>query len=367
MHHVFWGYLTEHLNCDEPAILQMKPILIDALHINMGGALTILNHLVDRLVAKNVNFVLLKDDRCPQLKSEEKVRHMMVMSCAESKRKNYYKAHRKDFKTVLCLGNIPPAIKMPVPVYTYIHNVSLLKIPEDYGYIWKLKSFLKRWYIRFRSFYTDAWIVQTSNTENLVKKYLPCKGKDIFTYPFYEIPAKVRNEKDKNRTDYIFVGEHTYAKGHEYLIDAWVILSEKLKQNCPVLHLTVGSDVLKPYIENAIRNGARIINHGRMPFEEVCRLYQRCKAIVYPSLNESLGLGIVEAIEAGCDVIGCDLPYLHSVCLPSETFVPQNPDSIVAAILKYRSGTSAKTQLTIKDEADNLIDFLHSDSPASRQ
>lgn len=359
--------LTKRLNYGNLTILQMKPILIDALHINMGGALTILNHFVDRLVAKNVYFVLLKDNRCPQLRSEDKIRYMKIMSCAESDRKNYYKAHRKDFNTVLCLGNIPPAIRMPVPVHTYIHNVSLLKIPKDYGYVWKIKSFLKRWYIRYRSLYTDTWIVQTSNTENLVRQFLPCKGKNIFTYPFYQTPDIVCPDEYKSRTDYIFVGEHTYAKGHEYLIDAWVILSKKLKLKCPVLHLTVGSDVLKPYIEDAIRNGARIINHGRIPFDEVCQLYQKCKAIVYPSLNESLGLGIVEAIEAGCDVIGCDLPYLHSVCIPSETFISQNPDSIVTAILKYQSGTSAKTQLIIKDNADNLIDFLHSDYPVSRQ
>lgn len=340
----------------------MKPILIDALHINTGGALMILNHIVNRLVAKDVDFTLLKDDRCPRLRSEDKVKKMDMMSCKESVRKRYYKAHRNDFKDILCLGNIPPAIKMPVPVHTYIHNVSLLEIPKDYSLQWKLKTFLKRLYIRRLSSYTDTWIVQTTNTANLVRRHLPCKGKEILIFPFYEIPIGIRTDNEKNRTDYIFVGEHTYAKGHEYLIDAWVKLSEELKEECPVLHLTVGSNTLKPYINDAISKGAKIHNHGHILFSEVCRLYHKCKATVYPSLNESLGLGIVEAIEAGCDVIGADLPYLYSVCKPSEAFTPKSVDSIVSAVMKYQSGKSTMSQLTIQDEADGLIDFLTTDS-----
>ena len=38
-----------------------KPILIDALHICMGGGLMILNHLIDNIVEADVDVVLLKD------------------------------------------------------------------------------------------------------------------------------------------------------------------------------------------------------------------------------------------------------------------------------------------------------------------
>ena len=60
-----------------------KPILIDALHINMGGALMILNHLIDHLVARDINFVLLKDNRCPVLRSEGMIKTKVIMSCDE--------------------------------------------------------------------------------------------------------------------------------------------------------------------------------------------------------------------------------------------------------------------------------------------
>lgn len=334
----------------------MKPILIDALHINMGGAYMILNHFVDRLVANQVDFVLLKDDRCPKLDSEDGVPHLVVMSSATKVRDAYYRAHRDEFHSVLCLGNIPPCIKMPCKVHTYIHNVSLLKIPADYPIVWKAKAWLKRTFIRHYASNTDTWVVQTSNTANLVREYLPCKNKEVLIYPFYRISEALKADVAGERNDYCFIGEHTNAKGHEYLIEAWRMLARTRFQG--VLHLTCSSKRIIPLIEKAKAEGARIENHGFVPFAEVVKIYKQCKATIYPSLNESLGLGIIEAAEAGCDVIGCDLPYMHSVCEPSVLFEVKNAQAIVDAVILYELGDSPKTKLTIRDMADELIEVL---------
>lgn len=334
----------------------MKPILVDALHINTGGALMILNHFVDRLVARNVPFVLLKDVRCPQLRSEAQVGAMEVLPCRESIRRRYYNTHTNEFSRVLCLGNVPPPVRPAVRTYTYIHNVSLLQIPKDYSCRWKTAAFLKKIYIRHLSRNTDYWVVQTSYTASLVRKNLPCKGKEILCYPFYFMPRNVEQTPTARREDYIFVGEHTNAKGHQYLVDAWVKLSDLGVHK--TLHMTVHSPYFRGYIEQAQAKGASIVNHGRIDFAEVVRLYNQSKATVYPSLNESLGLGIIEALEAGCDVIGSDLPYLHSVCEPSEVFLPADPDAIVDAVLRYEQGISTKSRLRIHDMADEFIEKL---------
>lgn len=322
----------------------------------MGGAYMILNHFVDRLVAKQVEFVLLKDERCPKLDSEEGVPHLEVMSSATKVRDAYYRAHRNEFHSVLCLGNIPPCIKMPCKVHTYIHNVSLLKIPTDYPIVWKAKAWLKRAFIRHYAGNTDTWVVQTSNTANLVREYLPCKNKEVLIYPFYRISDALKAKENCKREDYCFIGEHTNAKGHEYLIEAWRMLARNKFQG--VLHLTCSSERIVPAIEAAKAEGANIVNHGFVPFSEVVKIYKRCKATIYPSLNESLGLGIIEAAEAGCDVIGCDLPYMHSVCKPSEVFDVKNAQAIVDAVTQYENANSPKTKLIIRDLADELIEVL---------
>lgn len=336
--------------------MHYKPILIDALHINMGGALMILNHLINRLIARNINFMLLKDIRCPVLENENKIANIQIISSDNKSRYKFYKGHRKDFKSVLCLGNIPPPIKMSATVYTYIHNVSILKIPSDYPLLWKVKSWLKKRYISFYSKFSDFWIVQTENTSDLVRKFLPVKNKKVYIYPFYKPQTTSYDTLKRTADDYVFVGEHTNAKGHEYLVDAWVTLS-KMGFN-KKLHLTVREERFTRYIDEAIKKGANIENHGFVKHEEVMEIYKKCKATIYPSLNESLGLGIIEAAECGCDVIGSDLPYIYCVCNPSEVFIPKNSQSIIDAILRYEKGKSQHTELIIKDKADELIDFI---------
>lgn len=333
-----------------------KPILIDALHINMGGALMILNHLIDHLVTRKIDFVLLKDNRCPKLRSEANVPKLKIMASGERIRTKYYKSHQDSFSTVFCMGNIPPAIKMPVTVHTYIHNVSLLKIPKDYSISQKIKNYLKREYIRFYAKNTDTWIVQTSNTANLVNHYINKLNLPVLEYPFYNIPKNINQTSIGHRQDYVFIGEHTGAKGHEYLVEAWGILAQQGIK--PKLHLTSNSLKLKKLIDENIKLGARIENHGYVSFDKVIELYNKSKATIYPSLNESLGLGIIEAAEAGCDVIGCDLPYVYAVCKPSLSFQPRDAQSIANAVSVYEKGGQTKTTLKIKDLVEEFIDFI---------
>lgn len=336
----------------------MKPILIDALHICMGGGLMILNHLVNNLVERDVDFVLLKDERCPLLANEDRIKACITLPADRHTRKKYYQDNRNTFSCILCFGNIPPQIKMPVPVHTYLHNVSLLKIPKGYSIKKKILSIFKKQYLRYFSRYTDTWIVQTSNTATLVKQNLARNGQPILQYPFYYIPENINNTPHKLRSDYCFIGDYTSAKGHEYLVDAWVELAKKGIK--PLLHLTVSKPIFLERIKSAQLEGARIINHGFVSFANVIKIYNQSKAVVYPSLNESLGLGIIEAAEAGCDIIGADLPYMHSVCSPSELFKPYSVSSIVDAIISYETTPHRPTILTIKDEVNSFITYLES-------
>lgn len=342
----------------------MKPILIDAVYIHVSGALMILNHLVNRLTARGVNFVLLKDRRCPTLQSEDDIPNITVLDPSLKARNSYYRWHRDSFSSILCLANVPPPVKMHAKVITYIHNVNLLDIPSGLRFRSSVYSHLKRHYIRFISRNTDQWAVQTLHTASLVDKHINHKRRQILIYPFFNIPDSINHTPHEMRQDYVFIGEATGAKGHEHLIEAWARLGEKGFDK--TLHLTTSAPELVEPIDRALKRGARIINHGFISFDEVIRLYNKSKAIIYPSLNESLGLGIIEGAEAGCDVIGCNLPYLHCVCEPSACFRPSDPDSIIDAILRYESGNAKPTTLRIRDHADEFIDVITGSEPTDK-
>ncbi len=338
-----------------------KPeILIDSLYINRGGGLHLLEYLVAALQKKDISFFLLLDCRCQN--RFESVKQKLVVKASLFNRKHFYIQHSDSFSSVFCFGNIPPQLKLNVPTYTYFHNINLLTLQESNGYVEYIKQYLKRCVFKYYKDNTDYWLVQTPNTANELVKNLNEKEEKVLLFPFYDLPIKLRALSTiQERADYAFVGDYyNGAKGHNELLDAWEIL---YKNGINLtLHLTVDKvhTVVNDRINKLISSGVHIINHGIISFDNVIEIYSRSKAIVYPSHNESLGLGVIEAITAGCDVVGADLPYIHSVCKPSIVFKPYSGESIASAVQTYEKGCSVKTELLINNRIDELIELISS-------
>ena len=328
-------------------------LLIDSIYVNMGGGLSLLKYLVATLQEKGVKFRLLVDVRVGEQFSD--VDDKVILPPSESSRYKFYTKFPQDVTSVFCFGNVPPPVKLNVPVYTYFHNINMLTLADCRGWKQLLKFWLKRSYIKCLSKNTDMWFVQTSNTANELISHLGILDTKVKLFPFYKVPKLTALPDERN--DYIFVGEDTGNKGHEELLLAWSKLREQGVNS--VLHLTVSrKSALYPKIQYLINNGVRIINHGIISFDELIKVYAICKATVYPSPNESFGLGVVEAMELGCDVIAPDLPYIHSICKPSEVFESGNSRSILEAVAKYERGCSCKTEQIVQNEILGLIQTL---------
>lgn len=332
-------------------------LLVDSIYINDSGGFQLLNYLISTLIEKNVDFFLLADMRCEG--KFDNCRSVNYMKASLWGRKRFYKAHKDSFSSVLCFGNIPAPIKMKVPVFTYYHNINYLTLKGLASKMVTLKSLAKREVYRHYKNNTDYWIVQTTNTKDALTHYLRVEEKKVLIMPFYYLPVSLKNIANvPHGDDYVYVANYTGSKQHEELLVAWEILHEKKIDK--VLHLTV-PETKKDFLNRVLavqKKGVKIVNHGFVPFENVIKLYAKSKAIVYPSLNESLGLGIVEAIEAGCDVIGSDLPFIHSICKPSQVFNPYSATSIADAVAKYEKGECVRSELTIINHIDDLIELV---------
>ncbi len=331
-------------------------ILIDSLYINNSGGLRLLEYLVAELGARGADFYLLADARCSGKFNQCK--HVRYMNASLRERKQFYGIKGRNFSSVLCFGNIPAPIKLNVPVYTYFHNINLLTLAEAHSLPLKVKSWLKREVFKHYKQNTDYWLVQTSNTANELVKKLGEKPERVQLMPFYELPEGVPDiAKQQHGDDYVFVAIHVPGKSHEELLEAWRLLH--LKGIDKTLHLTVQKE--SPFcekIKEAQKEDVKVVNHGVIPFKEVFDLYKQSKAIIYPSHNESLGLGVVEAVTAGCDVIGSDLPFLHSICKPSGVFNPYSAESIADAVMKYEMGGASKSELLIRNQIYELIELI---------
>lgn len=332
--------------------------LIDALYITSSGGLILLKYLLKHLESTSLLGHVLLDSRVKDLvKLSSPGISISYMDASEAKRKVFYREKAEEFSVILCFANVPPPVKVQCRVYTYFHNIFLAKLPHRASFANKLKWKIKQAYIWFKRSHTDYWIVQTANTASELRRVVGCSSR-IMILPFYDRETFLDTslEDQHERKDYAFVANYIPAKNHHLLVEAWCELAKR--GNYPVLHLTLGNapDDLIKRIDNARKNGVNIINHGSCEKTEVRAIYACSKATVYPSENESFGLGIIEAMECGCDVIGPKHAFIDSICVPSETFDYQ-PDSIADAVLRYENKRN-KSMLKCTNKITKLIQIL---------
>ena len=117
-------------------------------------------------------------------------------------------------------------------------------------------------------------------------------------------------------------------------------------------------DMLIISLSTEIKEKQIIINHGFLNANELVLLYSEKKAIVYAAVNESLGLGIIEALNYGCDLIGPDLEYIHSICNPSVSYKPFDLNDFVFCLKEYDVGTKPKSVLKIENKMQDIIKLL---------
>ena len=110
-------------------------------------------------------------------------------------------------------------------------------------------------------------------------------------------------------------------KNHARLFEAFGVLRERH----PGLEL-----VLTSYA-GAAPEGVRVL--GRVPRDELVRLYQTAAALVFPSLYEGFGQPPLEAMACGCPVASSNAASLPEVCGDAaRLFDPRSVEAIVAAV-----------------------------------
>ena len=86
--------------------------------------------------------------------------------------------------------------------------------------------------------------------------------------------------------------------------------------------------------------------------------YQTSEFLIFPSLTESFGLGLVEGIENGCKVIAANLPYTFAVCTPSIVFDPYVVGSIVNALEQSLQNNTKESEILIVDTVNEVVQLI---------
>ncbi|MBV9232850.1 MAG: glycosyltransferase family 4 protein, partial [Candidatus Eremiobacteraeota bacterium] len=134
----------------------------------------------------------------------------------------------------------------------------------------------------------------------------------------------------------LYAGNHRPHKDLPTLFAAWSDLPESLDVD---LYVT-GRDDFGGELQRRSTQRRRIVALGDVRAEDLAAYYAGARAFVTPALREGFGLPMLEAMAAGCAVIGCDGAV---------------PAALAGAALTFRAGDSAglRSQLVamLTDEA----------------
>ncbi len=335
-------------------------LLIDALHINGGGGKTLLDYLISNLENKELDVIYLLDEKIKNHNYRiKKSNRIIYLKSNFNNRLMFYLKNKIEFKTIFCFGNIPPYIRTKARVYTYFHQLLYINVEKSFSLKERFIFFLKTQILNLMKHNTDKWFVQSAIVKDFfIKKYSVDSDK-IKILPFF--PKKnIYNVDNVEKGSHVFlyVSNATPHKNHQILIDAFE--SFYLKYRIGELILTVSENYPQVFdlIKTKKEQGIPINNYGFVDNKKLNELYSKSEYLIFPSLSESFGLGIIEALEFDCKILGADLPYTYAICEPSAIFNPLDLNSVMGAFESAVLHKLPNSKAKVRDEIDTLINLL---------
>jgi glycosyltransferase involved in cell wall biosynthesis len=334
-------------------------ILLDAVFINNSGGKVLLDYLVPELFERHPGAFFLLDERVKESFQFLPPARVKFIRNSLLDRHDFYKKNFNKFSSVLCFGNVPPSVRLKAKVYTYFHNSVLFYTSSDFPFKVALGYKIKSLIIRFLKSNTDFWYVQTPYMKDEMQLHWNINSDKILVIPFFK-SLPFPNLEERSLHEYYFISDGHPNKMHSNLLDAFKIAH----QNNPFisLNLTISPqypDLIKK-VETLKNEGIVVKNLGWCTPDQLKTIYSTGGFLIFPSSQESFGLGLIEAAQYGMKVIASDLPFVHEVIEPSLTFDPWSINSIAEAIETSINKTLPVTRLKIKNQILDLLEILDS-------
>lgn len=337
-------------------------LFIDSLYLNSSGGKIVLHLVLNTLIKRKTPFILLIDPRNIKEFSVYEIEYMCSVSKSEFERKKLYKSKQNQISRVLCLANLPPPIKLNVPVHVYFHNDLLIDTSQsNLSFKAKFLLWIKRIYLKTINRENYTWHVQTQLIKNKLNKRLNISLNKILTTPIYStFKSNFYNKSPISKNSFIYVGSFYPHKNHKNLIKGVINAARKTDIEIS-LSFTVSEEVINSLVSKYdVPKNLFIHGLGELPNEILIKKYLEHRFLIYPSLKESFGLPLIEAAQLGLKVIASDLPYTYEVIKPSLTFDPLSISSICETTLNALNlNELMDTELIIDNKVEALIEKLH--------
>lgn len=334
-------------------------LLVDSVYVNNGGGLVLLKYLVDYFEKESKNVFYLFDERTETYFTHIPVSRKKFIANSLVRRHFFYLRNRNLFDSVLCFGNIPPTIRLKSKVLVYFHQLLFLEIPKGFSFKNKFIYAIKQNILFFIKNNTDFWLVQTENVKfEFSKKYLSGRAEKIIKLPFYPELNFSCSNKNREKDSFLYVSNSSPHKNHYRLIESFCLAYDEVYKGSLTVTVPDTDLDLCAFIQKKIDLDYPIKNVGFIDREKLTELYLSHEYLIFPSLAESFGLGLAEAIDGGCKIIASDLNYTYEVCEPSLVFNPISVESMQSAIVTAMQNELPYAKKLIENDLSKIMQLL---------
>ena len=333
-------------------------MIIEASQINSNGGIVLLELLLRHLSCCNTK-VLVYIAYEAVYERLKKYQSDSIILQRTSPWATFFRYMRKRDK-VLYFCNLPPFVRNRDSVF-YIHNLFFVNKPrwtkDDSTLSLNLRKFV--YYLWIKLFINKVTVTgcQTVEMQRLLNENF---GKPALLLPFYEEVKVVENTREKE-FDFFYPGSSDNHKYNVRLLDAVAKALEQVKFRIALTLDDRNPKLLEMITRiNSLYDFHPVVNLGKISHDEVFEIYGRSKALLFPSLKESLGLPLIEANQLGLKVLVSNLPFANDILVNPITFDPKSSDSIATVIMNFLQGTYDEVvqSLKLSNKIKELLDFL---------
>lgn len=236
---------------------------------------------------------------------------------------------------LLCFNNLPPLRRSPARTVVFVQSAYFAGLTEGTvvtGAL-ALRLRMERYLFRRGRHHADEAWVQTPTMSAALARRNPGLAVRVMPFSDEELPCAPLPPTPSatcRPLELFYPADASPHKNHERLFAAISLLHAEGFQVS--LTVTLGKGELDRV---AGGRNPHIVPLGPVSRAEVLARLRAADALVFPSLTESFGLPLLEAMAAGIPIIASERDYTRDVCIPAETFDPASPRSIADAIRRF--------------------------------
>lgn len=295
-----------------------KLLILNATSLHQGGGLTFLKKFL------KYNFYRIYYD--PRLK-HNKISPFLYKLYLDF----HFFFNTKEKTKIIYLSGTPPIIKSKAFIACCFQNANIFYNTKINSFNW----FFSKDAIRYIFFYffkknVNKWIVFSPIAKFLlIKNGVPnCK---ISLLNF--INLKRIFHKTKKKYNFIYPASLLKHKNHLNLILALILLSKK--NLYPKVLLTINKKTETDNIIFKLIFNFKLKVTFKYYKNSIDKAYRMSEALIFPSLNETIGLPIIEAFNFNLNILASNRDYAKQFIKPNLVFDPLSPEDIAHKIEYY--------------------------------